>query len=363
LDSEYFCKHCFKYRLTCTRNDVFSFRVNFFSKLSAHPHDSWVGIIERMNLNVFQYKLLIIASNQDNHKSLFVITGLQNVVAYCHRLIASYHPCILHLDPGKSMLESSLAVLITNNIRLLLNKLYESHVSSNSNKVFNAFASRSMPLMRPTSKQVLCINLYHYLLLDSFKVYAYEYISVRVAKYDFDDGIGIVHYVHSLIGLAGNTITKKDVDTECEGIFSRDNKPTTEGSDLVKLCHDVLELMIMLYHKYLSICLINGNGIPNIDTFKDDGSKLSDVLSLRSKDNEDDSTWDPEDDECNNIDDNSFEDDNVSNGESQDESECESLYGADRTDHVRTTPQFDTRDVAVLKSTNGFLCPGDLVAY
>jgi hypothetical protein len=55
--------------------------------------------------------------------------------------------------------------------------------------------------------------------------------------------------------------------------FSRDNKLTTEGSDLIKLCHDVLQLMTMLYHKYLSIHLINGNGIPNIDPFKDDGSK------------------------------------------------------------------------------------------
>jgi hypothetical protein len=219
---------------------VFSFRVNFFSKLNAHPHDSWVGIIERMNLNVFQYKLLIIPSNQDNHKSLFVITGLQNVVAYRHRLITSDHPCILHLDPGKSVLESSLAVLTTNNIRLLLNKLYRSHVGSDNNKVVNAFTSRSMPLRRPKSKQVLCIILYHFLLLDSFKVYAYEYISVHVSKYDFNAGIGIVCYVHSLIGLAGNTITKKDVNTECEGFFSRDNKLTTEGSDLIKLCHDVV---------------------------------------------------------------------------------------------------------------------------
>jgi hypothetical protein len=117
------------------------------------------------------------------------------------------------------------------------------------------------------------------------------------------------------------------------------------------------------HHKYLSICLINGNGIPSIDPFKDDGSKLLDVFLLRSTDNEDDSTWDPEDDECNNIDNNSFEDDNVSNGESQDENECESFHGADRTDHLRKKTQFDTRDVAVLKSTNGFLCPSDLVAY
>ncbi len=179
-----------------------------------------------------------------------------------------------------------------------------------------------------------------------------------MSKHDFDAGTGIVHYVHSLIGLAGNTITKKDVDTQCEGIFSSDNKLTTERSDLIKLHRDVLQLMTVLYHKYLSICLINDNGFLNIDPFKDDGSKSLEVLLLRSIDNEDDSSQDPEDGECNNIDDNLFEDDNVRNGESQDESQCESLHN-----HVRTKPQFDTTDVDVLKSTNGLLCPGDLVAY
>jgi hypothetical protein len=117
------------------------------------------------------------------------------VVAYCHRLITSDHPFILHLNPGKRVLESSLAVPTANNIRLLLNKLYRSHIGSDNNKVVNAFTSRSMPLRRPKSKQVFCINLYHYLLLDSFKVYAYEYISVHMSKYDFDAGIRIVRYV------------------------------------------------------------------------------------------------------------------------------------------------------------------------
>jgi hypothetical protein len=215
-----------------------------------------------------------------------------------------------------------------------------------------------MPIRWPKIKQVFCIDLYHYLLLGSFKVYAYEYISVRMLKHDFDTGIGIVRYVHSLIGIAGNTITKKDVNTQCEGLFLSDNKLTTEGSDLIKLLHDVLQLMTVLYHKYLSIHLINENGFPNTDPFKDDGSKSLEVLSSRSTDNEDDSSWDPEDGECNNIDKNSFEDDNVSNGESQDESQCESLYN-----HIRSKPQFDTTDVDVLKSTNGLLCPGDMVAY
>ncbi len=133
-----------------------------------------------MNLNVFQYKLLIIPSNQDIHKSLFVITGLQNVVAYRHRLITSDHPCILHLEPGKSVLESSLAALTANNIRLLLNKLYRSHVCSVNNKVVNTFTSRSMPLRWPKTKQVFCIHFYHYIFLGSFKVFAYECISTRV---------------------------------------------------------------------------------------------------------------------------------------------------------------------------------------
>ncbi len=156
-------------------------------------------------------------------------------------------------------------------------------------------------------------------------------ISVRVSKHDFDAGIVIVRYVHNLIGLAGNTITKKGVDTQCEGILSSDKKLTTEGSVLIKLRHDVLQLMTVLYHKYLSIRLINGNVLTNIDPFKDDGSKSLELLSCRSTDNEDDSSWDQED----NIDKNSFEDDNVSNRESQDESECESLH---RPAHVRTKP-------------------------
>jgi hypothetical protein len=67
-------------------------------------------------------------------------------------------------------------------------------------------------------------------------------ISVHVSKHDFNTGIGIVRYVHSLIGLAGNTITKIVVDAQCEGIFSSDKKLTTKGSDLIKLHHDVLQL-------------------------------------------------------------------------------------------------------------------------
>ena len=137
----------------------FSFGLNFLSKLNAHPHDRWVGIINRMNLDVFQYKLLIIPSNQDNHKSLFVVIGLQNVVKHGRRLGNGDHPYILHLESGKRQLNHSLANVTAHNIRLLLNKLYRSRINAINDKTVNPFSSRLMPLRRATSKQMRCFIL------------------------------------------------------------------------------------------------------------------------------------------------------------------------------------------------------------
>jgi hypothetical protein len=77
----------------------------------------------------------------------------------------------------------------------------------------------------------------------------------------------------ALLDLQEIPLLKKYVNTQCEGTFSSDKKLSSEGSDLIKLCHDALQLMTVIYHKYLSIRLINGNVLPNIDPFKDDGSK------------------------------------------------------------------------------------------
>ncbi len=166
-------------------------------------------------------------------------------------------------------------------------------------------------------------------------------ISVRVSRDDVDAGIGIVRYIHSLIRLSGHTITKEDVDTVFEGVFSRNSKLTIAGSDLIKLCHDVLHLMTKLYHKFLSNQPINRYG----STSKKICSKIKDDLSLRSIKCDDDSSWDPEKKECANSDDDSKEDYILHRGDRQDDGDCESV------------------DVAVLKSTYGLLCPGDLVAY
>ena len=123
---------------------------------------------------------------------------------------------------------------------------------------------------------------------------------VRVSKHDVDAGIGIVRYIHALVGLSGHTITKEDVYTDFKDVFSRESKLTIAGSDLIKLRRDVFLLMTNLYHKYLSR-----------QPIKDD----------------------------------SVEDDTLHDGVSQDDID------------------FSSDDVAVLQSTNGLLCPGDLVAY
>jgi hypothetical protein len=90
---------------------------------------------------------------------------------------------------------------------------------------------------------------------------------------------------------------------------------------------------------------------------------LSEDISSGSSEHDDDSTWDPRDIKYNNITDDSFNNGNFDNEGDQDDSDRESLHSADSTDQVKTKPQFDHRDIVVLKSTNGLLSPGDILSY
>ena len=60
-------------------------------------------------------------------------------------------------------------------------------------------------------------------------------MSVRLSYHDSDAGIGLVRYVHSLIGLAETTISNRDVDDQCQCILAKDRALTTKGSDLNRL--------------------------------------------------------------------------------------------------------------------------------
>jgi hypothetical protein len=82
-----------------------------------------------------------------------------------------------------------------------------------------------------------------------------------------------------------------------------------------------------------------------------------------SLEHDDDSTWDPGDVKYNNCTNSSFEDDNFVIVGNNDKNDHESIKSAGSTKQANTKPQFDHRDVAMLKLTKGLLYPGDLVSY
>jgi hypothetical protein len=135
-------------------------------------------------------------------------------------------------------------------------------------------------------------------------------MSVRLSNHDSDSGIGLVRYVHSLIGLAETTISNRDVDDQFQCILAKDKALTTEGSDLYRLRRNALQLMIVLSQKYLSLRSSKANDYLDADSFMDDRTMLSEDISLGSSEHDDDSTWDPRDIEYNNITDDSIDNDN-----------------------------------------------------
>jgi len=115
-------------------------------------------------------------------------------------------------------------------------------------------------------------------------------MSVRLSNHDYDAGIGLVHYVHSLIGLAETTISNRDVDDQFQCILAKDKALTTEGSDLNRLCRDLLQLMIVLSQKYLSLRSRKPNDYLDADPFMDDRTMLSGDISSGSSEHDNDST-------------------------------------------------------------------------
>jgi hypothetical protein len=135
--------------MTSRKSFIHSFSCQFFDKLTSYSSDVWVKIVTRMNLNVFQFKVLVIPSMQDNHKLLFVVLGLQNVLN-CGKNMGNHdHSCIIHLEVGKQVTNQTLVSIIANSIRLLMNMLYRTHVGQDNDITLNPFSTRLMPLRWP----------------------------------------------------------------------------------------------------------------------------------------------------------------------------------------------------------------------
>jgi hypothetical protein len=136
-------------RMTSGKSFIRSFRCQFFDKSTSYPSDVWVKIVTRMNVDVFQYKVLVIPSMQDNHKLLYVVLGLENVLNCGKDNSNCDHTCIIHLEVRKQVMNQSLVSITANKIRLLMNMLYCTGDGQENNKTVNPFRTRMMPLRWP----------------------------------------------------------------------------------------------------------------------------------------------------------------------------------------------------------------------
>ncbi len=136
-------------RMTSGKSFIHSFSCQFFNKLTSYPSDVWVKIFSRMNVDVFQYKVLVIPFTQDNHRSLYVVLGLQHVLNNGKNIGNCDQTCIIHLEVGKCVMNQSLVSITATKIRLLMNVLYCKCAGQENNKTVSPFSTRMMPLRWP----------------------------------------------------------------------------------------------------------------------------------------------------------------------------------------------------------------------
>ncbi len=113
-----------------------------------------------------------------------------------------------------------------------------------------------------------------------------------------DSGIGIIQYVHSLIGLKDIHVSKRDVDNQFSDIFKSNPALTPEGADLNRLRSEACYLMMNIHQKYL-LLRVNDNLIQDFnDPFQIESGQVDDnasngssqLMSDDSSHNEDDSS-------------------------------------------------------------------------
>jgi hypothetical protein len=138
--------------MTSGKSFIHSFSCQFFDKLTSYSSDVWMKTVTQINVDVFQYKVLVIPSTQGNHRFLFVVLGLHDVLN-CGKNIGNRDQlCIIHLEAGKQVMNQSLVSITTNKIRVLMIMLYCTQVGQENDKSVNPFSTRMMPLRWPEGK-------------------------------------------------------------------------------------------------------------------------------------------------------------------------------------------------------------------
>ena len=310
-----------------------------------------------MKLDVFQQKNLFVPYKTGEHKSLFVVIGLKNLLKHNGKVGSGDQPGIYHFEPCPCLdyLHKAHICDVARRIRDLMNTLWRNERCGELDKIMNPFSARLLPLWQPRSEyiKIRCVKLYIVHMSPNIA-------SVSLSTKPADTGIAMIQCVASLIGLSCNYISKVDIEVHCLKI----SEGTSGGSQLHQLRSDIGLLMMSLSKKYMSTRVNNSpNDTITLDPFSPniecdvDGSSRSNGSEESSEllDSDNDSIWQPS------YNDNSVKDDDEQNLDCMYNDRCQDINS--KLASTSTTSPSSGENSTMLEKTNHLFCPGDVIKY
>ena len=107
LSSFRFFSHTDLYQLRLTSNSkhTIAFKSNFIHSIFAQPPAQWVNNLEDMDIDIFNYNMLLMSFDGHGQTSLFVIVGVKYICDYTKIGSSKNRPCILHLTQTTVLLQ------------------------------------------------------------------------------------------------------------------------------------------------------------------------------------------------------------------------------------------------------------------
>lgn len=124
-----------------------AFKCNFIRSLFSQPPTQWVECLEDMDVDIFDYNILLMPFEAEGHTSLFAIVGAKYIRDYTKIGFGKNRPCILHFDPNGNFLSKHDHRQVADKLRSWLNHLWRK--KNDYHALCMPFQKRTMPLCRP----------------------------------------------------------------------------------------------------------------------------------------------------------------------------------------------------------------------
>ncbi len=128
--------------------------MGFISQLIGCCKNCWASIIKNLNLDVFQQKNLFVPYKSGEHKSLFVVIGLKNLLKHNGKVGIGDQPGIYHFEscPCHEYFHKEHICDVASKICNLMNTLWRNERGGELDKIMNLFSARLLLLWQPRSE-------------------------------------------------------------------------------------------------------------------------------------------------------------------------------------------------------------------